>query len=118
MTKRYGDYFDDKTTLITGATSGIGRATTQLFGTQGARVICSDVNENSGLETLKTITDAGGNGIYVQADVTSRADIHNLGRHGLDKFGRIDFLQNSAGSAIKQSRTWNRSSLTPNTRFT
>ncbi len=118
MTKRYGDYFDDRTILITGAASGIGRSMAQLFGTQGARVICSDVNEKSGLETLKTITDAGGNGIYVQADVTSRAEIQNPVRRGLDKFGRIDFLLNSAGSAIKRSRTWNHSSLTLNTRFT
>jgi len=99
---RTTDYFKRKTIAITGASSGIGRATATIFAREGARVVCADIDEAGGQETARLVTAAGSDAIFVPADVTKREDVRRFVRAGLERFGRIDFLLNSAGSALKR----------------
>lgn len=102
MSRRFDDFFEKKTILITGAASGIGRAAAILFAKQGANIVCSDVNDQLGLETLHLVKQFGGEGVYVHADVTSRLEVRALVKKGIETFGKISFLLNSAGSAINR----------------
>jgi NAD(P)-dependent dehydrogenase (short-subunit alcohol dehydrogenase family) len=83
----------DKVALITGAGSGIGRATALLFSKEGAAVVCVDVNEKAARETASLI----GNSIAVRADVSKAADCEQMVAAAEKKFGKLDVLFNNAG---------------------
>lgn len=84
---------DQKTAVVTGAGSGIGKAVALLFARQGAMVHLLDLNENALQEVTQQITDAGGRAVVQQADVTNRENIQAL----FEKIGKVDVLVNSAG---------------------
>ena len=86
-----------KIAVITGSTSGIGRASAVLFGWEGAKVVVSGRRTERGAAVVKTIRDNGGEAIYVRADMTSEADMENLVQTTMDTYGRIDILFNNAG---------------------
>jgi NAD(P)-dependent dehydrogenase (short-subunit alcohol dehydrogenase family) len=86
-----------KVALITGAGSGIGRASATLFAQEGAQVVCVDVNEPSAGETVNLIASAGGEAIAVRADVSSAADSEAMVRAAEDTFGGLDVMFNNAG---------------------
>ena len=73
---------------------GIGRAAAVLFAKQGANVVCSDVDDKLGHETLALVQKAGAEGIYVHADVTSRQEVRALVKQAVQTFGKISFLFN------------------------
>ena len=97
------DYFVGKTILITGAASGIGRATAQIFAREGANVVCGDINGEGADRTLNQIVQKGGKGLAVACDVTKRDQVEDMVKRGIDGFGRIDFQFNSAGAAGRRS---------------
>jgi NAD(P)-dependent dehydrogenase (short-subunit alcohol dehydrogenase family) len=89
--------FQDKVALVTGASSGIGRATALAFAEQGARVALADLDEEGGEATLGQLRQAGGEGFFVRTDVSSVEDIKRLfGRIERD-FGQLDCAFNNAG---------------------
>jgi len=95
-----GAYFRERTVLITGASSGIGRDIALTFAKMGARVALL-ARRASVLETLaEEITEAGGEALVLAADVTRRAEVRDAIDRALAHFGRIDVLINSAGIAI------------------
>ena len=68
----------DKIALVTGAGSGIGRASSLALAREGAKVVVSDVNAEGAEATLSTIKDQGGDGIFIHADVSKSADVEAL----------------------------------------
>ena len=86
-----------KVALITGAGSGIGRASALLFAREGAAVAVVDVNEKAGQEVAKAIAQQGGQAFFAPADVTRAADCERAVRSVADKFGALHILFNNAG---------------------
>ncbi len=87
----------EKIALITGAASGIGRATAQLFAREGASVVVVDLDDAGGAETVRAIESAGGRASYVHADVSRAADCEQMVGHAEATYGRLDILFNNAG---------------------
>jgi 3-oxoacyl-[acyl-carrier protein] reductase len=91
-------HLKDKVAIVTGASRGIGKAAALALVTQGAKVVINYARSSDAAEaTVKEITDAGGEAIALQADVSQSAEVDNLIKTTLDKFGRIDVLVNNAG---------------------
>jgi len=87
----------NKVSLITGAASGIGKATAILFAKEGAKVAAADINVEGGEQTVEKIKDNGGEAIFVKADVTKDVDIKKLVEKTIQTYGKIDIVCNIAG---------------------
>ena len=85
-----------KVAVITGGTSGIGRATVRLFVEEGSRVVIADIQDDNGRRLAQEL---GPSAAYVHADVSREADVKSAIDHALQKFGRLDCLYNNAGFA-------------------
>jgi len=92
--------FENKVVIVTGASSGIGRALSIGFAEEGAKVVVSARSEEKLQELVKEIRGAGGNAIYVKCDVSSREDVKNLMNKTMNEFARIDILVNNAGIGL------------------
>jgi len=102
------DYFAGKTIIITGAGSGIGRATAAIFAREGANVVCADINEAGAKETAAQVNAKPGNlgaqALSLKVDVTSRKEVEGMVKRAIDGFGSVHFLFNSAGAALRRSK--------------
>jgi len=98
--------FTGKVIIVTGASSGIGRAAAIMFAKRGGKVVCAARRVNKLEETVKMIKDAGGEGMFVQTDVKIAAQVENLVKKTVEKYGRLDIAFNNAGKGgIFQSLT-------------
>ncbi|MBE9160208.1 SDR family oxidoreductase [Nodosilinea sp. LEGE 06152] len=88
----------DKVALVTGGTSGIGRATAIAYAQQQAKVVVVGRRMDEGEETVRLIKEAGGEAIYVQADVTKEVDVEAMVDKAVGVFGRLDIAFNNAGT--------------------
>lgn len=90
--------FENKVALVTGASSGIGKATAIAFAKQGARVVLADVATEAGRQAAAEIESSlGVPALFVPCDVSKAADVEQLVRAAVDRFGRLDFAFNNAG---------------------
>lgn len=89
--------FGGKVALVTGAGSGIGRASAAGFAASGALVVVSDLNEAGGNETVEMIVAAGGTAIFQKCDVAEGDQVKALIARALSEFGGLDFAHNNAG---------------------
>ncbi|WP_088889204.1 SDR family oxidoreductase [Leptolyngbya ohadii] len=87
-----------KVALVTGGTSGIGRATAIAYAQQQAKVVVVGRRMDEGEETVQLIKEAGGEAIFVQADVTKEADVQAMVDKAVSVFGRLDIAFNNAGT--------------------
>lgn len=88
---------DGRAALITGAGSGIGRATAELFAAEGAAVAVVDLRADAAEETVDKITAAGGRALALTANVTSAEEVEAAVGQAVAEFGRLDLLYNNAG---------------------
>lgn len=90
----------DKVAVITGAASGIGRATAILFAKEGAKIVAADINAGGVEETVKMIEDGGGEAVAVRTDISKSEDVQKMFDTTLKTYGRVDILVNNAGVVL------------------
>ena len=88
---------DGKVALITGAGSGIGRASALAFAREGAKVAVADIVVEGGEETVRMVKEAGGEAFFIKVDVSNAADVEAMVNAVVDTYGRIDCAYNNAG---------------------
>lgn len=93
----------DKTAIITGSGSGIGRETALKFAQEGACVVIADVNAEGGKETERLVSDQGGSAYFLETDVSSSSDVAEMVEQTTAKYGRLDIIFNNAGIDIAKS---------------
>ncbi len=87
----------NKTVIITGAASGIGKATAELFAKQGAQVVLSDIQEEAGKATTESIIAAGGKAIFFKTDVSKPEEMEALVNFAIKAYGKLNVAVNNAG---------------------
>jgi NAD(P)-dependent dehydrogenase (short-subunit alcohol dehydrogenase family) len=96
MTKQ----FEGKVALVTGAASGIGRASALAFAREGAKTVVADVLVEGGEETVRIIKAAGGDALFVRTDVSKAAEVETLIQKVVETYGRLDYAHNKAGIRV------------------
>ncbi len=95
---------ENKIAIITGATTGIGRATSVLFCSEGAKVVVVGRREDEGMETVRLAEKAGGKAIFIKTDVSHAAQVEEMVTKTIGTFGKIDILFNNAGINPERGR--------------
>ncbi len=90
----------DKVSIVTGAASGIGKASAIVFGREGAKVMCADINAEAAEATARQIVDTGGEAASIRVDVASEPDVQEMVSATVTRWGRLDVLYNNAGIGI------------------
>ena len=93
--------FTGKTVLVTGATSGIGKACAVMFAQCGAAIVVADVNPELGAQTVRELEAFGGTALFIKTDVSSSADVQAMVAKTVDHFGQLDVAINNAGISPK-----------------
>lgn len=96
---------DGKVAIITGAGSGIGRASALLFGEEGAKVVVADLSEDAGRETVELVAAAGGEALFVSTDIRQAAQVESMVQETVRAYGKVDILYNNAAIEIRGSAT-------------
>lgn len=101
-----------KVAIITGSSSGLGRAIATRYAREGAKVVCSDLNPSArqqvptetDIDTHDLISKGGGEAIFVKADAGDAQDMQNLIAKAVERFHRVDVMVNNAGISIESKR--------------
>ena len=87
----------ERVAIITGASAGIGRGITHIFAQEGAKIVTASRNIEAGERLVREVKDAGGDAIFVAADISRKLDNEKVAAAALERFGRIDILVHNAG---------------------
>jgi len=96
---------DGKVAIVTGAASGIGRATAELFAAEGAKVVAADWTEAQGKEVVEAIKSNGRDAVFASVDVSRPEDVQAMVRTAVDRYGGLDVIFNNAGVEGEQAIT-------------
>ena len=91
-----------KVAIITGANSGIGRATARLFAREGANVVCCDIQETLTPRVDQLVIDEGGEATFLNVNVTADGGPEEMMKTAVDRYGGVDILYNNAGGGIRK----------------
>ncbi len=97
------DFFVGKTVIITGAASGIGKATALAFAREGANVVCADIDGDGAEAVAEQVKQKGAGSLAVAGDASSRDDVRDLVKAAIGRFGVVDFQFNNAGAAGRRA---------------
>lgn len=95
---------ENKAGYVTGAGSGIGRASALAMAENGAKVVVSDINEEAANETIRLIKDAGGEASFFYCDVMDETQVKGLIDYTVETYGKLDFAHNNAGFSFTQQK--------------
>lgn len=98
---------DNKTVIITGAGSGIGRATALRFASEGAQLMLADWNESTGEETVRMIKESGQSAVFQHTDVTKPEEVEQLVNRTVQLYGKLDVMVNNAGVSQTENKISN-----------
>jgi NAD(P)-dependent dehydrogenase (short-subunit alcohol dehydrogenase family) len=108
-----------KVIIITGAASGIGRATALLFAREGVKVVVADIDSDGGEETVKIIKDTDGDAIFIKTDVTVEDEVKAMVEKTVEAYGRLDYAFNNVGTEgvpaplhLSKTEDWNHTMAT------
>jgi NAD(P)-dependent dehydrogenase (short-subunit alcohol dehydrogenase family) len=96
---------ENKVALVTGAGSGIGKASALAFAKEGAKVVAEDLDVEAGEETANTIIEAGGAATFIRADVSKAVEVEEMVNKTMEIYGRLDCAYNNAGVAVSPRLT-------------
>jgi NAD(P)-dependent dehydrogenase (short-subunit alcohol dehydrogenase family) len=96
---------ENKVAIVTGAASGIGRATALLFAEEGAKVVAADWEREKGQRVAEEILDRGGDAVFVRTDVSSPHDVKQMVDQAVKTYGHLDIIFNNAGIEGHQAPT-------------
>ncbi|HZG69971.1 MAG TPA: SDR family NAD(P)-dependent oxidoreductase [Chondromyces sp.] len=94
----------EKVAVVTGGSSGIGRATALRLVEEGAKVVVSDINKGGGLDTVASIKRNGGEALFIKTDVSNDEEVKALMSAAFEQFGSIDIVFNNAGIGNSQEK--------------
>jgi NAD(P)-dependent dehydrogenase (short-subunit alcohol dehydrogenase family) len=92
----------DRVAIITGAASGIGRASAVRFASEGSKVVVADRNAEPGMLCVEEIRSRGGEAVFIEVDVSSSSEVQTLMKKSMEKYGKLDILFNDAGVFLHQ----------------
>lgn len=92
---------ENKAAVVTGAGSGIGRASALALAREGARVAVVDIQDAAGQETAQAIREQGGEALYLRADVSSAEEVQGMVARAIEQLGGLDILHNNAGISVR-----------------
>src|SRR3990172_1776329 len=96
---------DGKVVIVTGAASGIGGATANLFASEGAKVVLADWDERQGSRVADELREAGHDAVFVRVDVSRPEDVEGMISTAVERYARLDVLFNNAGIEGEQAPT-------------
>ena len=98
--------FEDRSVIVTGAGSGFGEATAKRFAAEGAKVVVSDIDQQSAHRVVENIVKEGGTAISVDCDVSEESQVERLIHQAVSNHGSVDVMVNNAGYSHMSKLLW------------